>query len=165
MAKSAGIGWRFSVFALLSMAKPPMSKETEDLATVVRKLVATVMWLSGTNVRSASSRWVPACACGAHQRRNRGADGGFVHRTAWRLAKLIRRSWRLLSLTLRVTIWRWWCLVREKSQVVATGETVVEAREEIAGRVMSAWKDLREWARLLWSRLCGFVGFSDGETW
>ena len=48
--------------------------------------------------------------------------------------------------------------MREKSQVVATGETVVEAREEIAGRVMSAWKDLREWERLLWSRLCGFVG-------
>ena len=33
---------------------------------------------------------------------------------------------------------------------MATGETDLEAREEIAGRVLSVWEDLRKWERLLW---------------
>ena len=36
-----------------------------------------------------------------------------------------------------------------QSEVEATGETDLEAREEIAGRVLSVWKDLRKWERLL----------------
>ena len=38
----------------------------------------------------------------------------------------------------------------QKSEVVAIGETHPEAREEIAGRVLSVWKDLRKRERLLW---------------
>ena len=34
--------------------------------------------------------------------------------------------------------------------VVATGETDLEASEDIAGRVLSAWKDVRKWKRLWW---------------
>ena len=33
---------------------------------------------------------------------------------------------------------------------MATGETDLEAREEIAGRVLSTWKDIRKWERLVW---------------
>ena len=33
---------------------------------------------------------------------------------------------------------------------VATGETALKAREESAGRVLSAWKDLWKWRRLCW---------------
>ena len=35
-------------------------------------------------------------------------------------------------------------------EVVATGETDLEAREEIAGRVLSASGDFGKWERLLW---------------
>ena len=38
----------------------------------------------------------------------------------------------------------------QKLEVVASGETDLEARVEIAGRFLSAWKDLRKWKRLLW---------------
>ena len=38
----------------------------------------------------------------------------------------------------------------QKSEVVTTGEIDLEAREEITGRVVSAWRELREWGRLLW---------------
>ena len=38
----------------------------------------------------------------------------------------------------------------QKMEVVATAETDLEAREEIAGRVLFAWKDLRKLDRLLW---------------
>ena len=39
----------------------------------------------------------------------------------------------------------------ERMELVATVETEtdLEAREEIAGRVLSAWKELRKWERLL----------------
>ena len=35
---------------------------------------------------------------------------------------------------------------------MATGETDLEARAEIAGRVVSALTELRAWERLLWRR-------------
>ena len=35
-------------------------------------------------------------------------------------------------------------------EVVATGETDLKARQETAGSVLSARKDLRKWERLLW---------------
>ena len=40
-------------------------------------------------------------------------------------------------------------------EIVATGESDLDVREETAGRVLSAWKDLRTWRRLLWWKKSG----------
>ena len=40
------------------------------------------------------------------------------------------------------------CVVQCTPHDVASGETDLEAREEIVGRVVSVWKELRQWEYL-----------------
>ena len=88
LAASCPISWHGEKIAHFAHeAKPPMLKQVEDVRHVVRKLATTVMWLSGTDVPQVLEVAEigaplpvksPACACGAHQRRNHRSDGGLL---------------------------------------------------------------------------------------